>query len=233
MDLPARTLRAARPDGQAAAAERGGAPGTPPSRWGTALPDRSRALRVTSSVLLLGALAGFALSMVQLFFNFGSSGTGTVNSPLTLNFGSGTGIANYPFATCPVGGWTAPRRCASDAGHDLLPEPRAPTARDRRSCGHPARAARQHPRAVGPADHHRSRVPGGRGPATISTFGLSAAFDPLGPVDYSAITQSGPDIGFWVVAGLLLAVAMINSPPGRWAARDGRRILGPLGWRGP
>ena len=69
---------------------------------------------------------------------------------------------------------------------------------------------------------------------TISTFGLSAAFDPLGPVDYSAIsTQSGPDIGFWVVARLLLAVAMINSPPGRWAARDGRRILGPLGWRGP
>ena len=69
---------------------------------------------------------------------------------------------------------------------------------------------------------------------TISTFGLSAAFDPLGPVDYSAIsTQSGPDIGFWVVARLLLAVAMINSPPGRWAARDGRRILGPLGWWGP
>lgn len=69
---------------------------------------------------------------------------------------------------------------------------------------------------------------------TISTFGLSAAFDPLGPVDYSAIsTQSGPDIGFWVVAELPLAVAMINSPPGRWAARDGRRILGPLGWWGP
>ena len=96
MDLPALTWNAPPgADGQAAQAQRG-APRDPPSRWGTALPDRSQALRVTSSVLLLGALAGFALSMVQLFFNFGSSGTGTVNSPLTLNFGSGTGIRTTP-----------------------------------------------------------------------------------------------------------------------------------------
>jgi hypothetical protein len=53
--------------------------GTPPSGWSTALPDRSRALRLTSSVLLVGALAGFALSMVQLFFSFGS-GTVFANS---------------------------------------------------------------------------------------------------------------------------------------------------------
>jgi hypothetical protein len=69
---------------------------------------------------------------------------------------------------------------------------------------------------------------------TISTLGLSATFDAqLGPGDYSPISsQSGPDIGFWVVTGLLLARALINSPPGRLAARDGRRILGPFGWRG-
>jgi hypothetical protein len=219
-------------DGQAAAAAAAALPGTPPSRWGTALPDRSRALRVTSSVLLLGALAGFALSMVQLFLYFGS-GTVIANNPLLLNFGSGTGIANYAFPDCAVGGWalllggaypTPGTTCYPNLG----PQPLAIAAAaiilllllvnilglwGRRTITAAACLV-----AVALL--------------AISTLGLSAAFGTqpdLGPI----FSQSGPDIGFWVVAGLLLAVALINSPPGRWAARDGRRILGPFGWRGP
>jgi hypothetical protein len=177
------------------------------------------ALRVISSVLLLGALAGFALIMVSVF----------------LRFEPGTLVGSYPFTGCTISGWGL----LLGGGHagitcdpSIGPQPLALAA-----AGIIILVLGVNILGLG-GRRMISAVACVVAVALLAmcVFGLSAEFDSqLGRLDlYSQISsQSGPDIGFWVVAGLLLTVSLINSPPGRWAARDGRNILRVFGWRGP